>query len=301
MQIDTTRNPEEATVAVDEGPTLRRRRLAAELKRCREEAGFTQESVSRHFEWHSAKVTRIENARVPVTPRDVSDLLTLYRVADGTYREALLTLARLARQRGWWTDYKDVMRPGNFVGMEADASTAKVWEPIVLPGLLQTEAYMRALMGTGRRNDPQQSVDRRVALRLLRQERLTKQPQLTLLAVIDESVIRRFVGGEEVMREQWQRLITAANLPNVTLRILPFGAGEHALMGGSIALLEFDDVAHLDVIYLEGLAGDYYEEQPSEVKRYRDEFERLSTNALSQAASIGAIQRLLDESTGRHP
>ncbi|MET7399957.1 helix-turn-helix transcriptional regulator [Dactylosporangium sp. NPDC005572] len=294
MQIDTTRKPGEATVAVDEGPTLRRRRLAAELKKCREDAGLTQEFVSRHFEWHSAKVTRIENARVPVTPRDVSDLLSLYGVADATYREALLTLARLARQRGWWTDYKDVMRPGNFVGMEADASTAKVWEPIVLPGLLQTEAYMRALMGTGRRNDPQQSIDRRVALRLQRQERLVTDPKLTLWAIIDESVVRRTVGGEQVMREQWQRIITAAARPNVNVQILPFGAGEHALMGGSMALLEFDDVAHLDVVYLEGLAGDYYEEQPAEVTRYRDEFERLSTKALSHSSSVGMIQGLLD-------
>lgn len=281
-------------MAVDEGPTLRRRRLAAELKKCREDAGFTQESVSRHFEWHSAKVTRIENARVPVTPRDVSDLLALYRVANNEYRDALLTLARLARQRGWWTSYKDVMRPGNFVGMEADASSTKVWEPIVLPGLLQSEAYMRALIGTGRRNDPQQSIDRRVELRKMRQERLTGGSPLELWAVIDESVIRRFVGGEEVMREQWKKLIAVAELPNVTLQILPFGTGEHAFMGGSVALLEFPDVAHLDVIYLEGLAGDYYEEQPAEVKRYRDEFERLSTKALSQPSSIGMIQALLD-------
>jgi len=281
-------------VAADEGPTLRRRRLAAELKKCREDAGFTQESVSRHFEWHSAKVTRIENARVPVTPRDVSDLLAFYRVADSEYRDALLTLARLARQRGWWTGYKDVMRPGNFVGMEADASSTKVWEPIVLPGLLQSEAYMRALIGTGRRNDPQQSIDRRVELRKMRQERLTGQPPLQLWAVIDESVIRRYVGGEDVMREQWKKLIAVAELPNVTLQVLPFGTGEHAFMGGSVALLEFPDVAHLDVIYLEGLAGDYYEEQPAEVKRYRDEFERLSTRALSQTASISMIQELLD-------
>lgn len=295
MHTDTTTKPGEAMVAVDEGPTLRRRRLAAELKKCREEAGLTQEHVSRHFEWHSAKVTRIENARVPVTPRDVNDLLTLYRVGDSEYRDALMTLARLARQRGWWTGYKDVMRPGNFVGMEADASSAKVWEPIVLPGLLQTEQYMRALMGSGRSHDPQHVIDRRVELRKTRQRRLSGPSPLTLWAIIDESVIRRHVGGPEVMRGQWQRLVATAELPNVTLQILPFTAGEHAFLGGSIALLEFPDVAHLDVVYLEGLAGDYYEEQPAEVKRYRVEFERLSTLALSREESIGMIQRLLDE------
>ncbi|GAA2337386.1 helix-turn-helix transcriptional regulator [Dactylosporangium salmoneum] len=282
-------------MAVDEGPTLRRRRLAAELKKCREDAGFTQEYVSRHFEWHSAKVTRIENARVPVTPRDVNDLLTLYRVADSDYRDALMTLARLARQRGWWTDYKDVMRPGNFVGMEADASSAKVWEPIVLPGLLQSERYMRALMGSGRSHDPQAALERRVELRKTRQRRLSGPAPLQLWAIVDESVVRRHVGGVEVMRDQWRRLIEATERPNVTLQILPLDAGEHAFLGGSVALLEFPDVAHLDVVYLEGLAGDYYEEQPAEVKRYRVEFERLSTRALGQDASIGMIKRLLDD------
>jgi transcriptional regulator with XRE-family HTH domain len=292
--MDTTRTPEEVTVAVDEGPTLRRRRLAAELKKCREDAGYTQEQVSRHFEWHSAKVTRIENARVPVTPRDVNDLLTLYRVDDSEYRDALMTLARLARQRGWWTDYKDVMRPGNFVGMEADASSAKVWEPIVLPGLLQSEDYMRALIGSGRSHDPQAANDRRVELRKTRQKRLSGPSPLELWAIVDESVVRRHVGGPQVMAGQWRRLIEAAQLPNVTLQVLPFDAGEHAFLGGSVALLEFPDVAHLDVVYLEGLAGDYYEEQPAEVKRYRLEFERLSTRALTPEESTGMVQSLLD-------
>jgi len=281
-------------VSGDEGPTLRRRRLAAELKRCREEAGLTQESVSRHFEWHAAKVTRIENARVPVTPRDVNDLLTLYRIGDSVYRDALMTLARLARQRGWWTDYKDVMRPGNFVGMEADASSAKVWEPIVLPGLLQTESYMRALMGAGRSHDSQQAIDRRVELRKTRQRRLTGPSPIKLWAIVDESVVRRRVGGTELMGEQYRRLLECSDRPNVTLQILPFDAGEHALLGGSVALLEFPDVAHLDVVYLEGLAGDYYEEQPGEVQRYRMEFELLSTRALSRESSAGLIKSLLD-------
>jgi len=280
--------------AKDEGPTLRRRRLAAELKKSREEAGFTQESVSRHFEWHSAKVTRIENARVPVTARDVNDLLTLYGVRDVDYREALLALARQGKQRTWWTDYRDVMRPGNFVGMESDASTTRVWEPIVLPGLLQSEAYMRALIGTGRRHDRKETIERRVALRRMRQARLTAPSPLQLVALIDESVIHRVVGGPSVMQEQRRKLIEVSALPNVSMRIVPYSAGEHPFMGGSVALLEFPDVAHLDVIYLEGLAGDYYEEQPAEVKRYRDEFERLRSRALSESSSISLIERLLD-------
>jgi hypothetical protein len=285
---------EEVTVPVDEGPTLRRRRLGSELKKCRDQAGLTQDQVSRHFEWHAAKVTRIETARVAVTPRDVKDLLTLYGVADEDYRDALMTLARQSRERTWWTDYRDLMRPGNFVGMETEATWTRVWEPIVLPGLMQTEPYMRALMRTGRRADAPESIDRRVALRLKRQVRLTGANPLNVWAIIDQSVLHRVIGGKDVMRDQFHRLIDVAALPNVNLQILPFDAGEHPFLGGSAALLDFPEVAHSDVIYLEGLAGDYYEEQPSEVARYRDEYERLSEMALDPSSSIKMIKSLLD-------
>ena len=154
---------EGVVVSVDEGPTLRRRRLGAELKRAREKAGLTQEYVSRHFEWHAAKVTRIETARVAVTARDVKDLLTLYGVEDESYREALMTLARQSRERTWLTDYRDIMRPGNFVGLEAEAAAMRAWEPILLPGLLQTEDYMRALMRTGRSAALRWVIERRLS------------------------------------------------------------------------------------------------------------------------------------------
>ncbi|MEU4694225.1 helix-turn-helix transcriptional regulator [Actinoplanes sp. NPDC023714] len=276
-----------------EGPTLRRRRLGAELKRCREAAGLTQQDVSRHFEWHAAKVTRIETARVAVTPRDVRDLLTLYNIRDQGYREALVELARLSRERTWWTDYRDIMRPGNFVGLEAAASSMRVWEPIIVPGLLQTEAYMRALIKTGRSSDTPQQIDRRVALRLTRQSRLGGERPLELSALMDESVLRRVIGGEDVMAEQLKHLIDTARLPNVTLQILPFDSGEHPFLGGSAVLLEFRETTHLDVVYLEGIAGDYYEEQPDEVARYRQEFERMSARALDHRTTIKMIESLL--------
>jgi len=293
-------------VSVDEGPTLRRRRLGAELKRCREAAGLTQENVSRHFEWHAAKVTRIETARVAVTARDVRDLLMLYNVRDEAYKEALVELARMSRERTWWSDYRDVIRPGNFVGLEAGASSMLTWEPVVVPGLLQTEAYVRALLRTGRESDSKQDIDRRVALRLTRQGRLTERRPLEFAAIVDESVVRRVIGGEEVMAEQLRHLVEMAQLPNVTLQILPFGAGEHGFLSGPVALLEFRDVdaqvnrgiskpetTNLGVVYLEGLAGDSYEEQPAEVARYRREFERLSEKALDHRMTIKMIEGLL--------
>ncbi|GIE87991.1 helix-turn-helix domain-containing protein [Actinoplanes regularis] len=276
-----------------EGPTLRRRRLGVELKRCREAAHLTQQDVSRHFEWHSAKVTRIETARVAVTPRDVRDLLTLYLVEDEEYREALIELARSSRERSWWTDYKDIMRPGNFVGMEAAATSMRCWEPILIPGLLQTEAYMRALISTGRSADPPQRIDRRISLRLTRQSRLQGEHPLELALIVDESAIRRRIGGEDVMTAQLEHLIETAKLPNISLQVLPFSAGEHSFLGGPCTLLEYRDTTHLDVVYLEGLAGDYYEEQPTEVARYRQEFERLSTRALDHRTTIKMIESLL--------
>jgi transcriptional regulator with XRE-family HTH domain len=280
-------------VSIEEGPTLRRRRLGAELKRCRENAGLTQENVSRHFEWHAAKVTRIETARVAVTPRDVKDLLALYGVDDQEYREALVELARLSRERSWWTDYRDIMRPGNFVGLEAGAVGMRAWEPNIVPGLLQTKAYMRALIQAGRSGDPPREIDRRISLRLTRQARLGGARPLELFAIVDESVVRHNVGGEEVMAEQLRHLIETAQLPNVMLQILPFSAREHTFVSGSIALLEFRETTHLDVVYLEGLAGDFYEEQPSEVARYREEFERLSGMALDHRMTIKMIESLL--------
>ena len=276
-----------------EGPTLRRRRLGTEFKRCREAAGLTQQDVSRHFEWHSAKVTRIETARVAVTPRDVRDLLTLYNVRDQDYREALVELARMSRERTWWTDYRDIMRPGNFVGLEAAASAVRAWEPVILPGLLQTPAYMRSLMRSGRPLDPEEHIDRRIALRLMRQGRLTGERPLEMSAFIDEAVVRRVIGGEEVMAEQLRHLIETAKLPNVFLRILPFNAGEHLFLSGPATLLEFRETTHMDVVYMEGLAGDLYEEQPEMVDWYRQEFERLSAKALDHRETIKMIESLL--------
>ncbi|GIE29112.1 transcriptional regulator [Actinoplanes italicus] len=276
-----------------EGPTLRRRRLGAELKRCRESAGLTQQDVSRHFEWHSAKVTRIETARVAVTPRDVRDLLTLYNVRDQGYREALVELARMSRERTWWTDYRDIMRPGNFVGLEAAASAVRTWEPVIVPGLLQTAAYMRSLMRSGRPDDPQEHIERRINLRLTRQGRLRSERPLEFSAFIDESVVRRVIGGEDVMAEQLKHLIEVSKLPNVFLRILPFTAGEHLFLSGPATLLEFRETTHMDVVYMEGLAGDLYEEQPDMVDSYRQEFERLSAKALDHRTTIKMIESLL--------
>jgi transcriptional regulator with XRE-family HTH domain len=278
-------------VPVDEGPTLRRRRLGAELRRCREAAGMTQEQVSRRFEWHSAKANRIETARVSVTPRDVRDLLDLYAVADEAYRESLLNIARASREKAWWSEYRDVVRPGSYIAMESEASVVLNWEPDVVPGLLQTEAYMRALFSVHSEADE----DRAVAIRLARQRRLTGDHPIELSAVIDESIIHRSIGGPHVMSEQLHHLIAVSELPSVTLRLLPYAAGEHPFLGASMAILGFRDAPELDVVYAEDFGQQHYIKNPDEVRHWREGFDRLSqacldgggTNALIKAQLSG--------------
>jgi transcriptional regulator with XRE-family HTH domain len=280
-------------MSADEGPLLRRRRLGGELKRCREAAGLTQETVSRHFEWHSAKVTRIETARVGVTARDVRDLLNLYNVHDEEYRESLIELTRKARERVWWSEYRDVMRGGNFVGLEAEATSLSLWEPTLIPGLLQTEAYMRALFRAICPSESPEAREKRVVLRRTRQGRLTGPRPLDLKVIVDESALHRVIGSSEIMTSQLCRVRdVAARLPNVTLQILPFTADVHQFLGGSVAILKFGGSADADIVYLEGFTDDY-EDRPAEVARFQDGFDRLSEMALDERRSITMIDNLL--------
>ena len=274
---------------VDEGPTLRRRRLGAALRGCRETAGMTQEQVSRRFEWHSAKVNRIETARVSVTPRDVRDLLDLYDVREEDYRESLLRMARASREKAWWSEYREVVRPGSYVALESEASDLLNWEPDVVPGLLQTEAYMRALFAAQSSAD----ADRGVAIRRERQRRLSGDNPIALSAFIDESVIHRAIGGPGVLAGQLRHLLDAADLPSVTLRLLPYAAGAHPLLGASMAVLGFRDAPELDVVYAEDFGQQHYLKNPDEVRRWRQAFDRVSRACLDESETKAAIKAQL--------
>jgi transcriptional regulator with XRE-family HTH domain len=276
-------------VPVDQGPTLRRRRLGAALRECREAAGMTQEQVSRRFEWHSAKVNRIETARVSVTPRDVRDLLDLYGVGDEGYREELLGLARASREKAWWSEYRDVVRPGSYIAMESEASDLLNWEPDVVPGLLQTEAYMRALFSAHSASDP----DRMVAIRRERQRRLTGGNPIALSAFIDESVVHRSIGGPEVMAGQLRHLVEVADLPAVSLRLLPYAAGAHPLLGASMAILGFRDAPELDVVYAEDFGQQHYLKSPDDVRRWRQAFDHLARLCLDADETKNLIKSQL--------
>src|SRR6266540_5359686 len=207
-------------------PTVRRRRLASELRRLREASQLTIDEVGEKLECSASKISRIETGHVGVTPRDVRDMLELYAI-DEDQREALVQLAREARKKGWWHAYNEVFT-GAFVGLEAEASSLHTFQALLVPGLLQTDDYMRAVIKAIRPDNGDDEVRKRVAGRLTRQKMLTDTQPPEYWAILDEAVLHRTVGGPAIMREQLLRLIEVSDLPHVTLQVVPFSAGAHA-------------------------------------------------------------------------
>ena len=274
-------------------PTLRKRRLVSELRRLREAADLTIEDVAERLECSASKISRIETGRVGVTPRDVRDMLSAYG-ADPATAEGLVQLARDARRRAWWDEFGDIA-PGRYVGFEADAERVRTYQGLMVPGLLQSEAYTRALIRAVLPDAAPAEVDRRVELRKARQALLLEDDPLRLHAVVDEAALRRLVGGPEVMAEQLARLNEIGKLPNITLQVAPFEAGGHAAMDGPFVILSFPEQSDPAVVYIESPRGDAYWEQPSDVARYSDMFARLSAESLDPTASSALIGRVARE------
>ncbi|MFJ6672674.1 helix-turn-helix domain-containing protein [Actinosynnema sp. NPDC091369] len=274
-------------------PTLRKRRLVSELRRLREAADLTIEDVAGRLECSASKISRIETGRVGVTPRDVRDMLSAYG-ADRATLDELVQLARDARRRAWWDEFGDIA-PGRYVGFEADADRVRTYQGLMVPGLLQSEAYTRALIRAVLPDAAPAEVDRRVELRKARQALLVEDDPLSLHAVVDEAALRRLVGGREVMAEQLTRLNEVGELPNITLQVVPFEAGGHAAMDGPFVILSFPEQSDPAVVYIESPKGDVYWEQPSDVARYSDMFARLSADSLDPAASSALIGRVARE------
>lgn len=278
-------------------PTVQRRRLGIELRRLREVAGMTIEDAARRLECSLSKISRMETGRVPMRGRDVRDLLELYGVTDAAEQEALVALAHESRKPGWWHSYNDVL-PSWFevrVGLEADAASIRTYQSQLVEGLLQTEEYAHAVIRAAHPNAPADEVERRVALRTARQALLTKDTPPKLWAILDEAVLRRPVGGAQVMRGQLQRLVEATELPNVTLQVLPYSAGAHASMGSAFTILRFPESADLDVIYVEELTSSLYMEKPDDVETYTLAFDHLRATAHSPAESPALIARVAKE------
>jgi hypothetical protein len=239
----------------------------------------------------------MELGRVSFKERDVTDLLTLYGVEDPGERAALVDLARQANSPGWWHKYGDVLPDWFqvFVGLEEAASLIRNYEIQFVPGLLQTADYARAVVEHGQRSADPEEIEHRVSLRMERQQVLTKPSPPRLWAVVDEAVLRRPIGGVEVMRAQLERLIEAAREPNITLQVMPFGFGGHAAEAGSFIILRFPEPDLPDVVYLEQLTSALYLDKREDSERYSEVMERLSVEAEPPERTSDMLSQILEE------
>jgi hypothetical protein len=261
-------------------PTVRRRRLASELRRLRERTQLTLEEVAEQLAWSATKVSRIETCRVGVALKDVGRLLDLYEI-DGAKKEELIDLARDSRKRGWWQAYSDLSSEyTTYIGLEAEAASMRSFASAVLPGLLQTEDYARAVIRSALLISSPGEIERRVEVRMARQRLLVQEESLRLWTVLDEAIIRRPIGGPAVMRSQLERLLDMADLPNVTVQVLPFAVGSHPGTNGAFQIMEFPQPTDPDVVFMENFTGSLYIEREPDVYRYTLIFDHLRAKAL---------------------
>jgi transcriptional regulator with XRE-family HTH domain len=283
--------------------TSRRRRLAGELKRLRTEAGLTGEQVAERLaplgRWSASKVSRIETGRVAAHHGDVADLLDLYGVAGGPLRAELVEIARQSGKRGWWQSYQDVM-PGHIapiLDFESASCAIRVLHNQLVPGLLQTAAYARALIRSCHPEAPPDQVDRLVELRLDRQKLLERDDAPRLSVILDEAALRRPVGGVEVMRDQLSKLVEQADAERAVVQVIPFDAGEHTGLDMPFTILSFPGDDEPDIVYLEQYTTAWYIDEEYDVKRYNAYFDRLQDIALSPQGSRTLLLRATKESS----
>jgi transcriptional regulator with XRE-family HTH domain len=276
------------------GPTVRRRRLGAELRRYREAAGLTIDTVAEKMDCSASKISRLETGQTGASPRDVRDMLVLYDVGKPEL-EDLMDVARETRQRGWWRPYGSILT-GAYVAFEAAASTIRSYEAQCIPGLLQTEEYARCQLTTARPDLPAGELANRIRVRLDRQSLLTQDDPVHLWCVVDEAALVRPVGGPDVMRAQLEHLLAAAELPHIKIQVLPFEAGAHAGMDGSFLLLHFPDEQDPDTVYVVMATGGVFQEKADELRRYETVFSSLQEVALPPDESVAFVARKAKES-----
>jgi transcriptional regulator with XRE-family HTH domain len=267
--------------------------LGAQLRRLREAVGISPEEAGYEIRASRSKISRMETGRVGLKLRDIEDLLTLYGVADELARNKVIALAGRSREPEWWTQYNDILPDWfeNYLGLESAAVSIRSFETQFVPGLLQTEEYARAVTRLGHQTALAGEVERRVGLRMARQELLARRPPPRVWALMDEAVLRRPIGGVAVMRAQMRRLVEAAGLPGVRLQVVPFARGGHAAAGGSFSILRFEERDLPDVVYVEQLTSAVYLGQRADVEHYLEVVDQLSGEALTPVDTI----RFLDQ------
>jgi transcriptional regulator with XRE-family HTH domain len=274
-------------------PTVRRRRLAAELREIRESTGKSGEAVATALKWSPSKISRYERAKTGLRPQEVERLLDYYQIT-GQRRALLLALAEDATQKGWWEEFADILSEDyrQFIGLEYEAKSIAIWHVEFVAGLLQTDAYARQVIGSYNRIEPTAPgmIGRMVKVRMRRQQVLDREG-LQLSIVLDESVLKRRVGTDAVMYEQLQRLAREADRPNLTLRILPLDA-QHTAVGESFVIFGFgedSDAILQDVVSAEHMRSGYTSEEERDTYLHRIAFEAISETALDPAASRALI------------
>ncbi len=284
-------------MASNVNPTVRRRRLGQELRRLRELKGMTAEEVADRLLVSQSKISRLENGRRSISQRDVRDLCGVYEVEDHRVVDSLMQMAKDSRQQGWWHAFGDVPY-SVYIGLETDAASLRVYDPQVVPGLLQTQAYAEALIHGALPEVAQADIEKRVKVRMRRQDRIssTEYP-LRMWTVLDEAALRRVVGDKQIMIQQLERLIEVSRLPHVTVQVLPFKMGAHPGVSGQYAILEFPDAADSSVVYIEGVTSDLYLEKAQDVQLYTVMYEHLRAQALNADQSRDFILDVVKDFT----
>jgi len=279
-------------------PMLLRRRLRTELRTARLKSNLTQEQVAKAMEWSLSKMNRIEQAKSGISANDLRALLALYNVTDKKQAEELATLARTSKQKPWWRQrYGDIAPKGllRLMDYESAASAISQFETTLVPGILQTEEYALAVLQVF--YDEESSADRMAELRTARRELLASQDAPSFSFVMDESVIRRVVGSPSISQRQFGHLIDMAELPNVTIQIVPFSASVHPGVKGSFKIVEFEDAPDESILFLESPHGDFISDDPQEARNYLEAFRRIQAKSFSPHRSADVLRKALSEMT----
>ncbi|WP_326752338.1 helix-turn-helix domain-containing protein [Streptomyces hirsutus] len=280
--------------------TVLGRQLGDELRRLREAAALTTTQAAEALDCTKGKISRIENGRVTVRIPDLTAMLLAYGAADAELHDRLSLLARKAnrrRRQGWWNQYGSVLADTyrDYIALEAMAGTIRTFQAQLVPGLLQTPEYIRAVTVASHQWQTADDIEQFVRVRLARQERLISDSPLQLWAVLSEAVLLQQVGGPKVMSAQLEQLLIAAEQPNVTIQVLPFSRGAHASMFGPYVVLGFPEEAALDVVLADNPTGSMWLERAAEVGRYQELFDAARTSALSPVESRTVIRRRAKE------
>jgi hypothetical protein len=258
---------------------------------------MTAEEVAERLLVSQSKISRLENGRRSISQRDVRDLCGVYEVADHRVVDSLMQMAKDSRQQGWWHSFGDIPY-SVYIGLETDAASLRIYDPQVVPGLLQTRFYAEALITGALPETPQADIEKRVNVRMRRQQRIqsTENP-LRLWTVMDEAALRRKVGSPSLMRDQLEHLVEQSQLPHVTVQVIPFEMGAHPGLNGQYAILEFPDAADSSVVYIEGVTSDLYLEKSGDVQAYSVMYEHLRAQALNVEQSRDFISKIAKDYT----